>query len=374
MSNLNIVALEPYYGGSHKVFIDKIISESSHNWNLLTLPAYKWKWRMTHSAYTFSRELRKNNSVRPDVIFCSDMLNLAEFRGLAGEYSTIPVIAYFHENQLAYPKSYDPSRDFGFEWMNMTTALSADQVWFNSHYHKELFFDKMAVKIKKAQDFMPSGIIEEIKIKSSVIYQWVMEFPEPSDIRKPGPLRILWSARWEQDKNPEDFFNALKIIKEKGIDFSLSVVGGGNARNASPVFEKSRKEFAGQIENWGYIESKCDFENILINCDIVVSTAMHEFFGISVAEAVSAGAFPVVPDRLAYPEVLREGDEDKGKESFFYGESADDLAEKLISLAALLKNSDSLWEGDRLRGVRKIRHFYPENIISEIDQKIVSCV
>jgi glycosyltransferase involved in cell wall biosynthesis len=34
----------------------------------------------------------------------------------------------------------------------------------------------------------------------------------------------------------------------------------------------------------------------------VVSTAEHEFFGIAVVEAMAAGAFPVLPDRLVYPE------------------------------------------------------------------------
>ena len=40
--------------------------------------------------------------------------------------------------------------------------------------------------------------------------------------------------------------------------------------------------------------------------DVVVSSSMHEFFGISVVEALSAGAVPVLPKRLSYPEVVPE--------------------------------------------------------------------
>ena len=37
---------------------------------------------------------------------------------------------------------------------------------------------------------------------------------------------------------------------------------------------------------------------------MVVSAASQEYFGISVVEAVAAGAVPVLPDRLSYPEVV----------------------------------------------------------------------
>ena len=38
--------------------------------------------------------------------------------------------------------------------------------------------------------------------------------------------------------------------------------------------------------------------------DIAVSTAKHEFYGISVIEAVRAGCIPFLPNRLSYPELF----------------------------------------------------------------------
>ncbi|MCK4372451.1 MAG: DUF3524 domain-containing protein, partial [candidate division Zixibacteria bacterium] len=36
---MKILALEPYYGGSHKAFLDGWSSRSRHEWTILKLPA-----------------------------------------------------------------------------------------------------------------------------------------------------------------------------------------------------------------------------------------------------------------------------------------------------------------------------------------------
>ena len=43
---------------------------------------------------------------------------------------------------------------------------------------------------------------------------------------------------------------------------------------------------------------------LLSQAEITVSTAIHEFFGISILEAIVHQTFPILPHRLSYPELI----------------------------------------------------------------------
>jgi hypothetical protein len=52
------------------------------------------------------------------------------------------------------------------------------------------------------------------------------------------------------------------------------------------------------------VEFREEYIRQLCRADIVVSTATHEFYGISVIEAARAGCIPLLPNRLSYPELF----------------------------------------------------------------------
>ena len=362
---MRILAIEPYFGGSHKAFIEGWAKRSTHSWELLTLPPNKWKWRMRHSAVTLSTRAREQTAAgeRWDLLFCSDMLNLAEFLGLSPDgVRRLPSVAYFHENQLTYPVIHEKEYDYHFAFSNMNTALAADRVWFNSAFHRNSFLDALHEFLGRMPDYQPMEAVQRIREKSEVRYPGI-EPPAVRGERKPGPMRILWAARWEHDKDPEAFFRAVQIIEEEGVDFRLSVIGGGNARASMPIFEKERKRLAHRIDHWGYLETREEYLAALAGADVVVSTAQHEFFGIGVVEAVAAGAYPIVPGRLAYPEIFGQNS------SFLYDGDDRSLARRLSELAGQVQAGD-LWDGSPDQGRKIVEKFSWDSVVSQWDSEL----
>ncbi len=342
---MNILALEPYYGGSHRAMLDGWISHSRHHWTLLTLPPHKWKWRMRHAAVTLAELVGKQQAASRqwDVLFASDMLNLAEFLGLIGDgVRRLPAVVYFHENQLTYPVRHDDRRDLHFALTNMTTALAADQVWFNSAYHRDTFLESLGTLLRGMPDNRMPHVPQMIREKSSVQPPGIEVFS--SRMSRPlGPMRILWAARWEHDKDPRTFFKAIEILLSHGVEFRISVIGE-QFREVPEVFAVAQKTFAERIDRWGYQRNRSEYEAALTEADVVVSTAVHEFFGISMIEAMSAGARPLLPQRLAYPEILAPLG--SAAAEFLYDGSADQLASRLQAVA--IGADPGTWTADRI--------------------------
>lgn len=300
---LNILAIEPYYGGSHKAHIDGWRAHSRHGIRLLTMPARKWKWRMRGAALKLAEALPTE---RVDAILASDYLDLAALVGLC-DLGGVPRAVYFHENQLTYPLPDEDERDYQYGFTNITSCLAADRVIFNSRYHLDTFLQAAGDLIRLMPDCLPEGVPERIRERATVIPVGVdlasIDRARGSAAPRSGPLTILWNHRWEFDKGPEAFFEVVGRLEERGSEFELVVIGE-QFRAHPAVFDEARERFAHRLKAFGYVESREDYVRRLLESDVVVSTAEHEFFGIAVVEALYAGCAPLLPDGLSYPEIL----------------------------------------------------------------------
>jgi len=323
---LRILAIEPYYGGSHRAFLDGLARYSRHAWSILSMPPRKWKWRMRGAALHVAPQLDQPF----DLLFVSDFLDLAALVGLRpGRLANVPKVAYFHENQLTYPVQHESERDYQFGFTNITTCLVADRVFFNSEFHRSEFLDAVRVLLRRMPDCVPQGACETIAQRSATLPLGcdltTLDVEAPP---RQGPALILWNHRWEYDKGPEDFFSLIFELADEGSPFRVAIAGQ-SFRRMPLIFDVARRRLGERIEHFGFLAERADYARLLRRADIAVSTARHEFFGMAAVEAIYCGCFPLFPNKLTYPEILPQ----EHHERHLYSD-LDDLAARLRDAVA----------------------------------------
>ncbi|MDE0446148.1 MAG: DUF3524 domain-containing protein [Spirochaetaceae bacterium] len=391
MSTLDILFLEPFYGGSHREFADGLVQHSRHRIDLHTLPARFWRWRMRGAALHFARAVARPADY--DLLLVTDLMNVADLKALWGAECP-PILLYVHENQLSYPKPEGEQRDFQFAFTDIASALAADVVVFNSRYHRDAYFAVLPEVLRRMPEYEPAWIPDALAAKARVLYPGC-RLPAPSvepapggatavptvdrgraaepwsapssesmgppaaspppesraggdagaagrqpgaaDIAstvagparcavRPGTPLMIWNHRWEFDKQPAAFFAALRRVQRAGVAFEVALLGE-NAQYVPQEFIAARKWLGERVVQYGYLPSRAAYLEWLGRGSVVVSTAIQENFGISVVEAVAAGCHPLLPNRLAYPEVIPAAFHE---ECLYDGDEA--LADRLIAL------------------------------------------
>ena len=303
---MRLLLVEPYYGGSHRAWADGYAATSAHDVTLVTHEAQFWKWRMHGAHTTLAAAVSEAVAEPPDVVLASSMMNVAAFAGAARRAVGPAALAvYFHESQFTYPLSPLDRPDETYAMVNWSSAAAADLPIFNSEFHRSLFFAEADRFLRRFPDETHTRLVGAVRERSIVLPVGVDLSripPRPSDERSP-PL-VVWNHRWEHDKGPDELVGLVEALLRRGLEFRVAVVG--EQFISSPAsFERLPGLLGDRLVAHGHLPDR-RYVEMLARSDIVVSTAHHEFFGIGVIEAVGAGAFPVLPNRLVYPERIPE--------------------------------------------------------------------
>ncbi len=357
---MKIIIIEPYFEGSHKNWTLELQKNSSHEIELLTLPGRYWKWRMHGGAIKLAQEFNKLHSY-PDLIIASDMLNLPVFNSII-KSDKIPTCMYFHENQITYPwspmdRDIKMGRDHHYGFINYSSALASNHNFFNTDFHKSDFLSSLKGFLLNFPDYRGIENIDLIEKKSTTLHLGLdlKRFDRFKITNKNNKPIILWNHRWEHDKNPNSFKNILLEVSNKKIDFNLILLGKNNQKK-SGFFDDIENSLKKHIIYSGYCEKFEDYAKYLWKSDILMVTSIQDFFGISIAEAAYCDTFPLLPNRLSYPEIYNY---DFNKR-FFYNDE-DDAVNKLIYI---LKDKNL----STCNGRELVKGFDWQNMIEKYDE------
>jgi glycosyltransferase involved in cell wall biosynthesis len=302
---MHILFVEPYDTGSHGTWMRGYQQYSQHRVDILSLEGQFWQWRLLGGAVTLAEQFLALDET-PDLIIASDMLDVTTFRALT--HTDIPIVLYFHENQLTYPHGPRQKLRNHYAFINYVSALAADQVYFNSEYHRNVFLKELPKLLNHFPDHKNLHTLDTIAAISSVLPIGLnlvrYDAHRPAQSRNEPPL-IMWNHRWEYDKNPEPFLQALLQLANEGVAFEV-VLAGENLRQEPTEFLQARAALGERVIHFGYVDSFTDYARLLWQADVIVSTSKQDFFGISVVEAMYCGCYPLLAHRLNYPYLIPE--------------------------------------------------------------------
>jgi len=338
--------LSAYDADSHQSWRKGLVSAfSDWDWTLLALPPRYFSWRIRGNSLTWAMEQRSLLEQPYDLLIATSMTDLSALRGFVPSLAALPTIVYFHENQFGYPSSDNAHSSVEPQMLNLYTALCADRILFNSAHNRDTFLGGVEALLKRLPDHVPKDILPQLVQRASVLpvpladscygnprlsrrVQGTLWGETPVSNRESplAPIKLLWAARWEYDKGPELLLAILDRLQAQEVDFQFCLLGQ-TFRKYPEEFDQIRERFTSQLVQWGYEESAQRYQQWLASADIVLSTALHEFQGLAVLEAMAAGCCPVLPKRLAYPEWV--------KDDFLYdveGLNLDQQAENAVKL------------------------------------------
>jgi len=305
---VNILAVEPFYNGSHRAFLKGLKKHSTHNIIPIKLDYRRWKWRM-HGDSVNLAEMSAEIKEDIDLLLVSSMTNLPAFLALTNpRFAHTPKVMMMHENQLTQPMPEGEERDITYCYINYLSMLSADKLLFSTKFHLDDLLEALPEFLENFPDDKHYNTVDKIHEKSQVMYPGLDlsvfdKHPDTRDKNK-RPV-IVWNQRWQFDRNPTMFFKVLNRLND--IDLKFDLILAGDTKHRKPEeFEKAWKRFGDHITHFGYVEDVDRYSKLLHSGDIVVSTATYEFFCVAIMEAIYCGCHPLVPNRLHYPELIPE--------------------------------------------------------------------
>ena len=316
LMNYRILLLSAYDAMSHKMWRGRLLEMfPEHTWTQLVLPPRHFNWRIRGNSLQWALNEKDLLNQDYDLLIATSMVDLSSLRGFLPRIAQLPTLLYFHENQFVYPLgSKQRSNNVEPQLVPLYSALCADAIVFNSTYNRSTFLQGAKELLKKLPDQLSPELLERIE-KSEIIPVPLEEFSfEPVTTamleNSKQILDVVWNHRWEYDKGPKLLLSLAQAILTQRLPIRLHVVGQ-QFRSSPAEFKKIAallKQHAAALAidqgSFGFVENREGYISLLRRCDVVLSTAEHDFQGLAIQEACTLRCTPLVPDALVYPEYI----------------------------------------------------------------------
>lgn len=200
--------------------------------------------------------------------------------------------------------------------------------------------------------------------KCEIIYNGIRRnfYEQSNNTFKKFTNNVVFIGRLAREKGVNILIDAFNIVKQKGIDTTLTIVGEGDEKQE--LIEKIGKY--GLENNVIFTGRQSNVIQYLDNAEIFVYPSIwEEGFGISVVEAMARGCIPITFNKGDLPEIIKNE-----KNGFIVNDvTAESLADEIIKVINL-NNKDEI----RKNAIETAKKFSIDNTIrcqKDIFEKII---
>jgi hypothetical protein len=291
---LDILALEPFYGGVRRSMLETLVRCSRHRWTVLKLPPRRMERRLSVAANWFAEQLSRHWVGRVDVLFTSEAMNLAGLFQLMPSLAHKPSVVYFHENQLP---GVQTRSDTALDLVNLSTANAATEIWFNSQWHRRTFLARAEALIERHTELASQRPLPALKRKALVM-------PPPIDLSpiseaRDGQVERDGTALFVDTRDAEVgvLNQALAMLRERKESYRLITVGPVDELDGNSNSDISQRQTLSETDDVAIARGLCE-------AGVIVSVKPDAASDFMVVRGLAAGCRPVLPASGFYPELL----------------------------------------------------------------------
>jgi hypothetical protein len=290
---LDILALEPFFGGVRRAMLEAIIRGSRHRWTLLKLPPRRIERRLAAASHWFAEQLSRHWVGNLDVLFTSEALNLSDLYRLMPALLKKPSVVYFHSDQLPDPNATGQSP---LDLVNLNTAAAASEIWFNSMFHLRSFLARAGSLVKKHPELSNHSPMAQLTSKAQIFQPpvdlSVLHSLAPSMKGQRNKRTIFVETR---DSDVSLLNAVFYLLQRRGEEFKLYTVG--NLDGLTPDLPRiALPETDDQAQAQAMMES-----GVFLS---VKYDAPCDHYAV---RALAAGCWPLMPNSGVYRELIPEG-------------------------------------------------------------------
>ena len=218
---LNILGIEPYFGGHRRAMFELISRHSRHRWDWRTLGPRRMHRRLAAAAGWFADDLDRRPPrfgpdaaggvqdvggarERVDVLFVSEAMHLGDLLRCAPSLAATAKVLYVHDHDVTALPADDPQFHYspwppGLEKVYLMAASvmarePRGQLWFATAYHAAAYLARIDELYRRHAGLFPDDPRAAIEDRARIVAPPVGHLPAVASAEPPSRRRVLISA------------------------------------------------------------------------------------------------------------------------------------------------------------------------------------